>query len=83
MNEINNKNNSNQQKIDHGFEKYKEEIRKSNAQTLTKIAEEKSGWSNLFYFFGSINLLIFAIGLLNLLGASHHDRAEYFYIIIG
>jgi hypothetical protein len=82
MSDIDNKNKDNQQQIDHGFEKYKEEMRKSTAQRLSNNSEDESGWARLFYGFGVINFLVFAIALVNFLGVSNHDRAEYLYLLI-
>ncbi len=82
MSDIDNKNKDNQQQIDHGFEKYKEKMRKSNAQRLSNNLVEESGWAWLFYGFGIINLFISAIGFINLLGASNNNRTEYLYLLI-
>ena len=53
------------------------EIHKTNQQSASS-SETNSGWATVFYIFGSINLLGFAIGFLEFLDSRGDNRVQYF-----
>ena len=53
------------------------EIHKTNQPSVSS-SETNSGWATVFYIFGSINLLGFAIGFLEFLDSRGDNRVQYF-----
>lgn len=51
---------------------------KTNRQSVA-ASETSSGWVTVFYIFGSINILGFAIGFLVFLDSRGDERLQYFF----